>query len=127
MKGLFIYQKGSISDYRDDELGRIKEYLKKIGIATVAYGREYQAPQMVLIPDYNEKTAEISRLQAEVAELRARLEKAVELPYAPDSIDIGVTKMMRSVRNNSVELRTPIYIALKKDTLEEASAMLKEL
>lgn len=69
----------------------------------------------------------IEKLQAENAELRARLDKAVELPYAPDSIDIGVTKMMRSVRNNSVELRTPIYIALKKDTLEEASAMLKEL
>ena len=63
----------------------------------------------------------------ENAELRERLDRAVELPYAPDSIDIGVTKMMRSVRDNSVELRTPIYIALKKDTLEEASAMLKEL
>ena len=69
----------------------------------------------------------IEKLQAENAELRERLDRAVELPYAPDSIDIGVTKMMRSVRDNSVELRTPIYIALKKDTLEEASAMLKEL
>ena len=82
MKGLFIYQKGSISDYLDNELERTKEYLKKIGIATVAYGREYQAPQMVLIPDDNEKDAEISRLTAENAELRARLEKAVELQFS---------------------------------------------
>ena len=69
----------------------------------------------------------INKLKAENPELRARLDSSVELPYAPDSIDIGVTKMMQSVRDDSVELRTPIYITLKKNTLEEASAMLKEL
>ena len=29
MKGLFIYQEGSISSYLQDDLGRTKEYLKK--------------------------------------------------------------------------------------------------
>ena len=71
MKGLFIYQKGSISDYRDYELGRTKEYLKNIGIGTVEYERGYQAPQLVLIPDDDEKNAEITRLTAE-AEARLK-------------------------------------------------------
>lgn len=70
MKGLFIYQAGSICSSRFcDELGRTKEYLKNIGIQTVCYDPGYQAPQMVLIPDDDEKTAEISRLTAEIARL----------------------------------------------------------
>lgn len=65
-----------------------------------------------------------------LAELEDKIEsgRLVELPYAPDRIDVGFTQLVQSVRDDSVELRTPIYIALKKDdTLEEASAMLKEL
>lgn len=64
-----------------------------------------------------------------LAELEDKIEsgRLVELPYAPDSIDVGLTKMAQSVRDNTVEIRTPIYISVKKDTLEEASAMLKEL
>lgn len=65
MKGLFVYQEGSISSYLQDDLGRTKEYLKKIGIETVEYNRGYQAPQMILIPDDDEKNAEIARLTAE--------------------------------------------------------------
>ncbi len=64
-----------------------------------------------------------------LAELEDKIESGqfIELPYAPDRIDVGFTQTVRSIRDDSVELRTPIYIALKKDTLEEASAMLKEL
>lgn len=65
-----------------------------------------------------------------LAELEDKIEsgRLVELPYAPDRIDVGFTQLVQSVRDDSVELRTPIYIALKKDDiLEEASAMLKEL
>ena len=63
------------------------------------------------------------------AELEDKIESGqlIELPYAPDRIDVGFTQTVQSVRDDSVELRTPIYISVKKDTLEEASAMLKEL
>lgn len=63
------------------------------------------------------------------AELEDKIEsgRIVELPYAPDCIDVGFTQLVRSVRDDLVALRTPIYISVKKDTLEEASAMLKEL
>ena len=80
---------------------------------------------MTMHPTYAEQL--INKLKAENAELRAKLDKAVELPYAPDSVDVGFTQTVQSVRDDSVELRTPIYISVKKDTLEEASAMLKEL
>ena len=80
---------------------------------------------MTMHPTYAEQL--INKLKAENAELRERLKKAVELLYAPDSVDVGFTQTVQSVRDDSVELRTPIYISVKKDTLEEASAMLKEL
>lgn len=70
MKGLFVYQEGSISSYLQDDLGRTKEYLKKIGIETVEYNRGYQAPQMILIPDDDKKNAEIARLTAENQRLK---------------------------------------------------------
>lgn len=86
----------------------------------------------------NPTTAEEARQQVMVqfkkactklAELEDKIESGqlVELPYAPDRIDVGLTQTVQSIRDGSVELRTPIYIALQKDTLEEASAMLKEL
>lgn len=84
-------------------------------------------PEQYAIEWKEQIVKEIQKLQAENAELRERLKKAVELPYAPDSVDVGFTQTVQSVRDDSVELRTPIYISVKKDTFEEASAMLKEL
>lgn len=51
----------------------------------------------------------------------------VELPYAPDRIEVGETRIVRSEFDDSVEFQTLIYIAMKKDNLEEAMDMLEEL
>lgn len=110
MKGLFIYQTGSISEYRNGELGRTKEYLKKIGIETVAYGREYQAPQIVLILDDDDKDAEIARLTAENAELRARLDKDGLPVKVGDTIYIEFLDGIKEWQVEKIELRKDEYI-----------------
>lgn len=64
-----------------------------------------------------------------LAELENKIEcgQLVELPYAPDRIEVGETRMLQSEFDDSVEFQTLIYIAIKKDNLEEARSMLEEL
>ena len=64
-----------------------------------------------------------------LAELEDKIESGqlVELPYAPDRIEVGETRILQSEFDNSVEFQTLIYIAIKKDNLEEARSMLEEL
>lgn len=64
-----------------------------------------------------------------LAELEDKIESGqlVELPYAPDRIEVGETRILQSEFDNSVEFQTLIYIAIKKDNLKEARSMLEEL
>lgn len=84
-----------------------------------------QKPEADLKDKHSEPIVAITRL----AELEDKIGcgQLVELPYAPDRIEVGETRIVRSEFDDSVEFQTLIYIAMKKDTLEEASAMLKEL
>lgn len=78
---------------------------------------------------YKEKEGKdeiILKLQSENAQLRARLEKAVELPYKPDAIDVGLTKVVMSPCDESVRLDTAIYIYKKMPNIEEAEKFIEK-
>ena len=84
-----------------------------------------QKPEADLEDKHSEPIVAITRL----AELEDKIGcgQLVELPYAPDRIEVGETRIVRSEFDDSVEFQTLIYIAMKKDNLEEAMDMLEEL
>lgn len=84
-----------------------------------------QKPEADLKDKHSEPIVAITRL----AELEDKIGcgQLVELPYAPDRIEVGETRIVRSEFDDSVEFQTLIYIAMKKDNLEEAMDMLEEL
>lgn len=84
-----------------------------------------QKPEADLKDKHSEPIVAITRL----AELEDKIGcgQLVELPYAPDRIEVGETRIVRSEIDDSVEFQTLIYIAMKKDNLEEAMDMLEEL
>ena len=84
-----------------------------------------QKPEADLKDKHSEPIVAITRL----AELEDKIGcgQLVELPYAPDRIEFGETRIVRSEFDDSVEFQTLIYIAMKKDNLEEAMDMLEEL
>lgn len=69
---------------------------------------------------------EYKALQEENEELRVRLENAVELPYKPDAIDVGLTKVVMSPCDESVRLDTAIYIYKKMPNIEEAEKFIEK-
>ena len=74
----------------------------------------------------NDLLGKIEQLEAENAELRARLDKAVELPFKPDKIDIGSTKFVKSVTDISVMIEIPLFIYKKEKDLDSALAYIME-
>ena len=78
------------------------------------------------IGDTSELFGKIEQLKAENAELRARLDKAVELPFKPDKIDIGSTKFVKSVTDISVMIEIPLFIYKKEKDLDSALAYIME-
>lgn len=84
-----------------------------------------QKPEADLKDKHSEPIVAITRL----AELEDKIGcgQLVELPYAPDRIEVGETRIVRSEFDDSVEFQTLIYIAMKKDNLKEAMDMLEEL
>lgn len=84
-----------------------------------------QKPEADLKDKHSEPIVAITRL----AELEDKIESGqiVELPYAPDRIEVGETRIVRSALDDSVEFQTLIYIALKKDSWKEAMIMIEEL
>lgn len=74
-----------------------------------------------VIADLKEQCNE---LKAQNVALRARLEKAVELPYKPDKIDVGLTKFVMSVNDETVRAQTAIYIYKTAPNMETAQAII---
>lgn len=80
--------------------------------------------------EWREKVrAEFERLETENAALRARLEKAVELPFVSTDyhIEFWLAEIKQSVIDESAKIVIPVYVYLKCKTKNEAEARLAEL
>lgn len=76
---------------------------------------------------YADTLAYIRRLKAENAKLRKRLEQAVELPCAPEHIDIGLSMIQASLFDETYRLCVPVYIYFRAKDKEQAVAWLQQI
>lgn len=125
MKGLLIYQAGSIdksSSY--SEFHRIQGYLQTIGIETLKYDYGCPKPELVLIPDYDEKNAEIIELSNNLKSATEKIEEDKILIEKQES-DIEYLNSMVEELNNFIresvklpyERKRLLWGDLNKETL----------
>lgn len=69
------------------------------------------------------------RLEKKNADLRKRLEKAVELPFYPDDyhIELDLARIIVSTRNQSCTIAIPVYVYINCDDENSAETRLTEL
>lgn len=79
--------------------------------------------------DYAGTLAYIRRLKSENAELRARLDKAVELPFHPDDyhIELDFARLVVSTRIQGCKIAIPIYAYINCEDENSAEARFAEL